>query len=205
MAGRTSYDPFPSIGTQSLEAPGEAANDIALHRTALADALACAEPSLLRLTRLNEASARVLKVARPTPDQRGVDAVSDGGSWILEVAEDARDYCCNAMARRLYDAVILLSQLHAALASADAANRGKRRFLAMMSHELRSPLNAIIGFSEMIRDEVVGPLGAVRCKEWSAHQYRRGAPTSSISRSSKRIGSNSPRRSSISGNPLPFA
>ena len=41
-----------------------------------------------------------------TPEQSGVDAVSDGNSWILEVADDARDHGCKAMARHLYDAVI---------------------------------------------------------------------------------------------------
>src|SRR5262249_11529434 len=35
---------------------------------------------------------------------------------------------------------------------ADAANRAKSDFLAMMSHEIRSPLNGIIGYTNMLLD-----------------------------------------------------
>lgn len=38
-------------------------------------------------------------------------------------------------------------------AEADAANRSKSAFLAQMSHEIRSPLNAILGFNELIGRE----------------------------------------------------
>ena len=43
--------------------------------------------------------------------------------------------------------------------NSDLANRAKSEFLANMSHELRTPLNSIIGFSEMIKNEVFGPIG----------------------------------------------
>ncbi|WP_299063326.1 ATP-binding protein [uncultured Polaribacter sp.] len=36
---------------------------------------------------------------------------------------------------------------------ADKANEEKSRFLAMMSHEIRNPLNAILGYAEMISSE----------------------------------------------------
>jgi len=41
---------------------------------------------------------------------------------------------------------------------AQQANQSKSVFLASMSHELRTPLNGIIGFSQLLHDEVVGPL-----------------------------------------------
>jgi PAS domain S-box-containing protein len=44
-----------------------------------------------------------------------------------------------------------LAQEQAAREAAEAANRSKDEFLAMVSHELRSPLNAILGYTRMLR------------------------------------------------------
>lgn len=49
-------------------------------------------------------------------------------------------------------------QLREAKMESDVANRAKSEFLANMSHELRTPLNSIIGFSEIIKNEVFGPI-----------------------------------------------
>ncbi|NQT31303.1 MAG: GAF domain-containing sensor histidine kinase [Deltaproteobacteria bacterium] len=40
----------------------------------------------------------------------------------------------------------------------EQASRLKSEFLANMSHELRTPLNVIIGFSELMLDQVLGPV-----------------------------------------------
>lgn len=49
-------------------------------------------------------------------------------------------------------------QLENALKAAEAASMAKNVFMANVSHELRSPLNSIIGFSELLQSELSGTL-----------------------------------------------
>ncbi len=46
----------------------------------------------------------------------------------------------------------LVTQLFDALGRAEAANHAKRRFVSVVSHEMRTPLNAIIGMADLLRD-----------------------------------------------------
>ena len=60
----------------------------------------------------------------------------------------------------------LTGELARAKMQAEAANRAKTDFLAHMSHEFRTPLNAIIGFSGLIKAEIFGPVAPPRYKEY---------------------------------------
>jgi signal transduction histidine kinase len=44
------------------------------------------------------------------------------------------------------------------LEASHAADRAKMRFLATVSHEFRTPLTALTGYSELLADQVIGPL-----------------------------------------------
>ncbi len=69
----------------------------------------------------------------------------------------------------------LTTQLRAQRHAADVANRAKSDFLAQMSHELRSPLNAIMGFSEVIANQTFGPAVMERYSSYAANIHTAGA------------------------------
>src|SRR5215469_15877938 len=53
----------------------------------------------------------------------------------------------------------------------EAANRLKTEFVASMSHELRTPLHTIIGFTELLDEEIEGPLNEKQ-KRFVSHIHR---------------------------------
>jgi len=59
--------------------------------------------------------------------------------------------------RRQYELRDVLVALHRARSEAEQANRLKDEFLATLSHELRTPVNAILGWTSILRDGRVEP------------------------------------------------
>ena len=59
------------------------------------------------------------------------------------------------------------SELQKARDEARTASAAKTAFLAGMSHELHTPINAIIGFSELIAQELCGPISQLKYIEFA--------------------------------------
>lgn len=64
--------------------------------------------------------------------------------------------------------------LERALINAEQANQAKSEFLATMSHEFRTPLNAILGFSEILTQQYYGPLGKPKYQEYAKDIHSSG-------------------------------
>lgn len=65
--------------------------------------------------------------------------------------------CAQAILR----AHLRAAELHAR-EEAERANRSKTQFLTMISHELRTPMNAVIGYTDLLSDEISGPISELQ-------------------------------------------
>ncbi|WP_374442428.1 ATP-binding protein [Stella sp.] len=70
--------------------------------------------------------------------------------------------------------VLTIVSLVSELREAEAASRAKSMLVAAASHDLRTPLNAMIGFSEMMRSETWGPIGNPRYRKYVEHIHESG-------------------------------
>ena len=100
--------------------------------------------------------------------------------WISENARAVRDWsgaliCYEGTVEDVTEKFEQERALRVALRQAETANKVKAAFLAAMSHELKTPLNAVLGFSEIIRDEILGPVGQPVYREYANDIHKSGA------------------------------
>lgn len=105
--------------------------------------------------------------------------------WISENARAVRDWsgallCYEGTVEDVTEKFEQDRALRAALRQAEIANKMKAAFLAAMSHELKTPLNAVLGFSEIIRDEVLGPIGHEAYREYAGDIHKSGTRLLSV-------------------------
>jgi PAS domain S-box-containing protein len=123
----------------------------------------------------SEVGARFERVRREEPPARGGEELSGrdrrGQTLALAVtlarfasAGAPPRYC--AAVRDLGPAKANERALETARNDAEQANARKTEFLARVSHEVRTPLHAILGFAEVIMEERFGPIGNDRYKDY---------------------------------------
>ena len=100
-----------------------------------------------------------------------------GTPSVFAISQDITEH--KDRARQLAEAQAELSRRAANTPAAgshavEAASRAKSTFLAHMSHELRSPLNAILGFSEIIRGLHLGREQIDKYAEYGGYIHQAG-------------------------------
>jgi len=97
---------------------------------------------------------------------------TDGLHWfanrLLAVMGGSPDqHRCAMFSRDVTSARAAAAKLAEAKEETDFANRAKTEFMGRMSRDIRTPLNDVIGFSEMISAEMLGPLAPAGYRDYA--------------------------------------
>lgn len=89
--------------------------------------------------------------------EKALRIISDRRLAQSENLSEALHEKSSLLSERISDLETLGKELDAARKDADEANKSKSRFLAMMSHDIRTPLNAIMAIFELLKASTSDP------------------------------------------------
>lgn len=104
---------------------------------------------------------------------------SDGHSWFANrflavTGNDPDTSLCACYSRDITRDRIAADQLAEAKETAEMANASKTEFMARMSRDIRTPLNDVIGFSEILSAESLGPIHPPAYRDYADTIFQSG-------------------------------
>ncbi|HHQ4751995.1 TPA: ATP-binding protein, partial [Aeromonas veronii] len=105
---------------------------------------------------------QLLALRQPVRGVRMQVALQHGPCWMEVSAEPCFDHDglfigYRGTARDISNQIRREEELARARDEAEAANRAKSQFLAMMTHEIRSPMNAVLGMLDLVQHAELAP------------------------------------------------
>ncbi|HHQ4764790.1 hybrid sensor histidine kinase/response regulator [Aeromonas veronii] len=105
---------------------------------------------------------QLLELRQPVRGVRMQVALQHGPCWMEVSAEPCFDHDglfigYRGTARDISNQIRREEELARARDEAEAANRAKSQFLAMMTHEIRSPMNAVLGMLDLVQHAELAP------------------------------------------------